>query len=498
MSEAHEAYKNRTDGNNQGAATFESWCEERIRSVPLFQYWFITLKLQLLALIFVRSIRTGNFQLYIDILTKIVPWFFALDRVHYARWLPIHIRDMVTLHERHPSIHAEFVKGRFVVAKTQKLFSTMSVDQAHEQNNALVKGDGGAIGLLDNESALLRWMITGPELARLLNEFQSSTEEHEDNDIRHHSQTSSIQQRFAEDVMQLTSSMKEMGNHFMEDSNDLLVLDTMDIVNKDVTSTVRNIECIGSEQYDNYVKDRLVERCTPINDVIKKNNLPLFQSPGKRTVSKTKLQISSLKNDCALFSRLYISCQVRDGNLDEFFQHENQGWPPSLSQNGILRSGTKADLTTCLEAELPQSTESTLPEQTPRVDVVILDGAAVVNMLNPGKAVNFMAYASDRFAPYIKSHLQHVSRVDLVWDAYIENSLKSTARSKRGCGIRRRVDASSAIPGNWQSFLRVTRTKQSCSVSCPNRSAVLKLTSKSSAPMGRMLFVHHRASMSQL
>jgi hypothetical protein len=60
---------------------------------------------------------------------------------------------MVTLHERHPSIHAEFVKGRFVVAKTQKLFSTMSVDQAHEQNNALVKGDGGAIGLLDNESA---------------------------------------------------------------------------------------------------------------------------------------------------------------------------------------------------------------------------------------------------------------------------------------------------------------------------------------------------------
>ena len=51
-----------------------------------------------------------------------------------------------------------------------------------------------------------------------------------------------------------------------------------------------------------------------------------------------------LKADCNLFSRLYISCQNREGNLDEFFKNENQAVPPSLSQDGHIRLGTKADI----------------------------------------------------------------------------------------------------------------------------------------------------------
>ena len=35
-------------------------------------------------------------MLYIESLTKIVPWFFALDHTHYSRWVPIHLRDMVS------------------------------------------------------------------------------------------------------------------------------------------------------------------------------------------------------------------------------------------------------------------------------------------------------------------------------------------------------------------------------------------------------------------
>ena len=32
-------------------------------------------------LLFVRSIREGNFQLYLESLTKIVPWMFTLDHM---------------------------------------------------------------------------------------------------------------------------------------------------------------------------------------------------------------------------------------------------------------------------------------------------------------------------------------------------------------------------------------------------------------------------------
>ena len=45
----------------------------------------------------------------------------------------------------------------------------MAIYQAHEQNYAVVKGDYGAVGLTENPNALHCWMLSGPELARLVN-----------------------------------------------------------------------------------------------------------------------------------------------------------------------------------------------------------------------------------------------------------------------------------------------------------------------------------------
>ena len=104
-------------------------------------FWFLVLQLQLTILVFVRSIRSGNFPLYIQSLTKLVHWFFKFDHYHYARWILVHLRDMMALSHFHPDIHTEFVKGHFTVKKTSNAFSNLAIDQAHEQNNAVVKDD---------------------------------------------------------------------------------------------------------------------------------------------------------------------------------------------------------------------------------------------------------------------------------------------------------------------------------------------------------------------
>ena len=79
---------------------------------------------------------------------------------------------------------------------------------------------------------------------------------------------------------------------------------------------------------------------------------------------------------------MYIASQIRDGDTDELFKHENQPYPPSLSQLGGLRTVTKSDLLHCLEGTT--SVNSNL--SCPAVQVSILDGAAIVNMLQPGTA----------------------------------------------------------------------------------------------------------------
>ena len=89
-------------------------------------------------------------------------------------------------------------------------------------------------------------------------------------------------------------------------------------------------------------------------------------------------------------------------------------------------------------------------KDAPPTDVVILDGAVIVNMIRPTNAKTFDEYALDAFLPYIKRQLETASRVDLVWDDYREESLKGYTREKRGKGSRTRVGSNVALPGNWQ------------------------------------------------
>ncbi len=81
---------------------------------------------------------------------------------------------------------------------------------------------------------------------------------------------------FVRDVKSLSNYIEEMGSPFTDDSNDLLVLDTRDIVDSAVISTVRQIEQLGQQQYDSYVQDRLVTQSTSVAVPIKRNNLALF------------------------------------------------------------------------------------------------------------------------------------------------------------------------------------------------------------------------------
>ena len=86
-------------------------------------------------------------------------------------------------------------------------------------------------------------------------------------------------------------------------------------------------------------------------------------------------------------------------------------------------------------------------------DAVILDGAAIVNMLKPGTAPahTFSEYAAQIFLPYVASQQQHAHRVDLVWDEYTPISLNTYTGSKRGKGS----------PGIWNHPLHFAETSRS-------------------------------------
>ena len=108
--------------------------------------------------------------------------------------------------------------------------------------------------------------------------------------------------------------------------------------------------------------------------------------------------------------------------LKNFFDTKIKLHPPSLTKQGTIRSGEKSKLIRCLEAECPPLYEK------PDLDVIILEGSVLINLLKPGLSLTFDDYACNVFIPYIQQQLRSYrqGRHSLVF----ENSLKSVTRNK--------------------------------------------------------------------
>jgi hypothetical protein len=251
----------------------------------------------------------------------------------------------------------------------------------------------------------------------------------------------------------MVHTMSEMGNLFLDDIPELLMLDTRDVIDEYVVITVRTVEALGNNQYNNYRKSVIYDRTHTIHDPIKNNSLLLFRCPTHKPKNTQSGQIAMLKDDVALFSRLYIVMQHREGDICAFFQHENHPYPPSLSDRGKLRLGKKSDLLRVLTQKIQHEPPNTF-------NVKVLDGAAVVHFLSTTNIITFDEYASGVIVPHIMKHLESSNRVDVVWDTYITSSIKESTREKRGKGIRRKVAGQSKLPGNWPDFLRDHTNKQ--------------------------------------
>jgi hypothetical protein len=261
----------------------------------MFQFWDIVMRLELAVLIFVRAHREANFHLYVAALNYLVPWFFAMDHGHYARWTPVHIEDMQNLLI---SVLDEFEhRGQWVVHKSGKRFSAVPNDKAHENNNGAVKGCGGAIGLTQNPSALQRWVLSGPEQSRLLAEFEKEDTQEQKN---HHEEGFSFQKSFKADVERLTATIKEMGNPFMTADEDVVRLDTRDVMPEEVARSIRSIESLGTEQYQAFRQDVLISRTKSIHAPLKRNSLSLFKATKTGVRKQTKIQ--NLKQDVSVFA----------------------------------------------------------------------------------------------------------------------------------------------------------------------------------------------------
>ncbi len=443
--EAYTKYMGDCEESGEVILSFKAWCDEKEEALPQFKYWQTAYDMELLLLRFVRSIRVGDLNLYVKTLDEVVDWAFILDHYNYARWLPVHVRDLLNLPMKHPHLYRQFADGFFSIAKTCNPFSMIGFDHNHEQQNKELKMHGGTLNLND-ECIFTEWSVAGPEVARVIAEFEAGMPSNKEFIPKHHDQSPSVQKRFAADTKALVAAFQDAGNPFDEDSDEIVILDTKEVMSESVAQSIMCAHVEGKKQHSAFVKERLESITVSFHEPIKMNKILLPSNPYKK--QRAIKRIDSTKNDLHLLRQLYISLQVREGNADRLFEVENTDVPPSLSKHGKI-SGQKSDLVSCLEAD----SSSDFNE----ADVKLIDGASMVHRLKPdGSIKTFRDYAEKKVIPFAKKHLATAKRVDVIWDRYISDSLKATTRESRGAGVRQRLacDGNGKMPKNWSSYLR--------------------------------------------
>ena len=105
--------------------------------------------------IFIRSQRERDFKFNVTTQMALLKYIFALHRKNYKRWMSVSVHGLQTLPTVHPDIYREYNdNGSFMVQKTDRVFSAIPKDQAHEQNTKIFKPLNGGL----SSDIALKWI----------------------------------------------------------------------------------------------------------------------------------------------------------------------------------------------------------------------------------------------------------------------------------------------------------------------------------------------------
>ena len=165
--------------------------------------------------------REGNWKLHHKLLKALYKYFFAHDRLNYARMAPLYLAQIELLESTNPDIHEEFMRGNFCVNKNDIPFCAIGLDHAIKHVNKTMKIQAGLKSLTQQPAAIARWSLTAPELSRLATEAEAKVELQTHGCTHHHNFSEAVITRYEENVRKLKAAFKA-NDPFVKGENELI------------------------------------------------------------------------------------------------------------------------------------------------------------------------------------------------------------------------------------------------------------------------------------
>lgn len=254
-------------------------------------------------------------------------------------------------------------------------------------------------------------------------------------------------------------------NGVFQENDTLKNIINKDVVTQEIQKSLLNAQGLGAEQMKVFINKRL---CEPpqsehhlnIRAPIKKNKAKTFTSLYEvAPVSKNKQK--AVKADRTILQRLLTAYKAgRKVNLEQILKHELMIVPLALaSTTGSLHSTNKSILMGILTKNVPVHSNINIASPS----TLIIDGQALVMSIGKSPEIKTFGNYADKFANTVFKMGEKYQRIDIVFDRYYKESIKSGRRIKRKQKykpIRKKIEnEATPMPADWSNFLSLEENK---------------------------------------
>eukprot|EP00794_Sanderia_malayensis_P012433 gene12433-13718_t len=398
---------------------YNQFVAESLSKSKTFGFWIMYIKMSGVLLQFIRATRVVDWDLHLSTFRAMLPWFFACDRINYARYGSAYWLEMIAVETAHPGILHDLSTNFAVQRQSSHGFSAVACDQTIEKTaNCDSKTKGGLVGFSMNRGAVHRWLMSPPERAAITRQC-----------------------KYMAGIHSVSSGV---------------------VIEDKIADIILEAENLGEEQFSSFVRTNLMGDIPDIFAKIKRNNICSFSSSKTKIVKNSKGKEISLKTSRDFFARLLVIAKSRDVILREVLSYSLGVYPLSLSTpSGSLVKTTKSKLFEIVEnlADKPEVYMKAFQE-----NVLIVDAMAILQTAK-GKWTTFGELADGIFK-HLLGFAKHwnVARIDFVVDRYPSISIKNTERSGRAeQGVQKIqiFNKEQKAPKQWKKYMGCGENKES-------------------------------------
>lgn len=402
---------------------------------------------------FIRSVRIGDWYLYLQCLCDMHPYFAAAGHNNYTKSLSIFIQKMQDLQTNHPDVYEAFSKGLFPVRRTEGVWAGIPTDLFIEQVlMAGIKSSGGLThGRGFEESTRLLFMLSRPICAEVCHSIFRVAGLTSDKPDGHRDLQQSRINRDMSDIQKLLEVFIER-DPFSSASNKLVSLSTGLVGDQSVNAD--DAQAVGKRVISSMSGCCVADYKFAQKDQVK----TLASATYAKTSSGERIEI----NPSHLYQRLLLM-GVGEIPLRELLQYELCSLPSSLFDNSLqMRTGDKAELIHHFMKLVPASVILRLPKSGLQF---VVDGGGLLH--------KFQWPKNSTYAEICQTYVRHIHNsygegTLVVFDGYRGPSTKDEAHRKRS-GVD--VGASVAVSDE----MRLSMKKKAFLGNGSNKQALINL-----------------------